>query len=72
MDWKGWNNKNVSLKLINGKEHLGKVIDVDISGGELIWITIENKKGKEIGPFVNSEIRDIKEVIVKQKLKEVK
>ena len=72
MDWKGWENKNVSIELKSGREYFGKVVDVDISGGGLIWITIINEKGHRI-PFVNSEIDNIKEEVPdKQKLKEEK
>ncbi len=61
MNWKGWENKNVSIELKSGREYFGKVVDVDISGGGLIWITIINEKGHRI-PFVNSEIDTIIEV----------
>jgi len=61
MDWKGWDNKYVSIILKHGKEHFGKVIDVDISGGELIWITIINRREEKI-TFVHSEIIKIQEV----------
>ena len=60
MDWKGWENKYIFVKLRGGTVYSGKVIDVDISDGTLIWITIIDKKNEKV-TFVHSEIVKIKE-----------
>ena len=60
MDWRYWNNKYIFVKLRTGAVYSGKVIDVDISNGELIWITIIDKKNERV-TFVHTEIIKIKE-----------
>jgi len=60
MDWKFWNGKRVFVQLRTGAVYSGKIIDVDISNGELIWITIFDKFGEKIS-FVHTEIIKIKE-----------
>lgn len=65
MDWKEWNDKYIFVKLRCGSVYSGKVIDVDISGGTLIWITIIESKKNEKVTFVHSEIVKIKEEVEK-------
>lgn len=60
MDWKDWDGKHIFVKLRDGAVYSGEVIDVDISGGTLIWITIIDKKNEKV-TFVHSEIIKIKE-----------
>jgi len=62
MDWKYWDNKHIFVKLRTGAVYSGKVIDVDISNGELIWITIIDKKNERV-TFVHTEIVKIKEEV---------
>jgi len=60
MDWKYWNGKKIFVKLKTGAVYSGKVIDVDISNGTLIWITIIDKHDNRV-TFVHTEIIKLKE-----------
>jgi len=60
MEWKSWNDKNVFVKLRTGAVYSGRIIDVDISSNELIWITLIDKNGERV-TFVHSEILKMKE-----------
>ena len=60
MDWKYWNGKYIFVQLRSGAVYSGKVIEVDISDGKLIWFSIIDKFGKNI-TFVHSEIEKIVE-----------
>lgn len=60
MDWNDWNGKRIFVELRTGAIYSGDVVDVDISDGKLIWITIIDKFGEKV-TFVHSEIIKIKE-----------
>jgi len=58
--WKYWEGKEVYIVLKNKRTYSGKVIEVEDSNNNLIWITIIDKFGNRVG-FVNSEIEMIQE-----------
>lgn len=60
MEWKGWIGKQIFLRLKTGKVYSGKVIDVDDSDHNIIFITINDKFNKKV-TFVHSEIIELKE-----------
>lgn len=60
MEWKEWNGKYIFVELNGGGYYSGKVIDVDVSDGKLIWITIVDKFDNHV-TFVHSEIKKIVE-----------
>jgi hypothetical protein len=60
MEWKEWNGKQIFLRTKHGKVYSGKVIKVDDSDKQIIWISIVDKFGDNI-TFVHSEIVQIKE-----------
>ena len=60
MEWDKWNGKNVFVQLKSGGRYSGKIIDVDVSDGKLIWITLIDKFGEKVS-FVHVEIIKIVE-----------
>jgi len=58
--WKYWEGKEVYIVLKNKRTYSGKVIEVEDSNNNLIWITIIDKFGNRVS-FVNSEIEMIQE-----------
>jgi hypothetical protein len=60
MDWKDWNGKHIFVKLKTGGVYTGEVIEVDDTGGGLIFIVLKDKFGKLVS-FVTTEIVKIVE-----------
>ena len=60
MEWGGWNGKQIFLRLKTGKVYSGKVVDVDDSDKNIIFITIIDKFQMKV-TFVHSEIIELKE-----------
>ena len=60
MDWKEWLGKRIFVKLKDGGVYSGKVIDIDISNENLIWISIIDKFAEKV-TFPHTEIIKIKE-----------
>lgn len=60
MDWKYWNGQRIFVQLKSGAVYSGKVIDVDDSNKESIFLTLIDKFGQRVS-FVQTEIIKIKE-----------
>ena len=61
MEWKKeWNGKTIFVKLKTGAVYTGKVVDVDDSDKQIVFLTIVDKFGQKV-TFVHSEIIKIKE-----------
>lgn len=58
--WKFWEGKKVFIILKNKRQYSGEIIDVDLFGNGLVWISMNDKFGNRI-TFVNSEIEVIQE-----------
>jgi len=58
--WKKWEGKKVFIILKNERNYSGVVIEVETSNPHLIWVTIKDKFGNNIG-FSVEEIKLIQE-----------
>jgi len=62
MEWNDWNGKDIFVQLKSGGRYTGKVIDIDDTSKDLIFITMIDKFGERV-TFVNSEIIKIVEEV---------
>ena len=60
MDWKYWNGLRIFVQLKSGAVYSGKVIDVDETNKDSIFLTLIDKFGQRVS-FVQTEIIKIKE-----------
>jgi len=60
MEWRDWLGKRVFVQLKSGGVYSGEVVDVDVEGKPIIFLTIIDKFNEKV-TFVSSEIIKIKE-----------